>query len=60
MPKNKTRHSAGYLRQKTLKIPVNQGLLAAGTSIDPASKYGGSPRCGEGGSPISESPVLNK
>jgi len=21
--KNKTRHSAGYVRQKTLKIPVN-------------------------------------
>ncbi|MFM7461663.1 MAG: hypothetical protein ACKO15_12605, partial [Burkholderiales bacterium] len=31
-----------------------------GTSIDPASKYGESPRCGEGGDPISESPALNK
>ena len=32
VPKRETRHSAGFLRQKTLKMPANRGLLGLGTS----------------------------
>ncbi len=32
LPKRETRHSAGFLRQKTLKMRANRGLLGLGTS----------------------------